>query len=90
MVRLPKELAHVLCAAALRWPPPSTLASVPRLPFPRNDNLNNYAYVGNGNGTTPPEQYLAFHANNIGNTINPIKPGETTLLQNVQTGMVSL
>ena len=52
----------------------------------RNDNLTNYAYVGNGNGTTPPELYLAYHAGDLGDR-NPIQPGQTTKLQNEQTGM---
>ena len=52
----------------------------------RNDNLTNYAYVGSGNGTTPPEMFLAYHAGNTSDK-NPIEPGQTTLLQNAETGM---
>ncbi len=52
----------------------------------RNDNLTNYAYVGSGNGTTPPELYLAYHADNTSDR-SLIQPGQTTLLQNEQTGM---
>ena len=49
----------------------------------RNDNITNYAYVGNGNGTTPPELYLAFHADNLADPAL-IQPGQTAKLQNEQ------
>ncbi len=52
----------------------------------RNDNLTNYAYVGGGSGTTPPEQYLAYHADNTGDR-SPIEPGQTLRLQSAETGM---
>ncbi len=46
--------------------------------FPlRNDNLTNFAYVGNDDGKSPPEQYNAFHADQPSNS-NPILPGMTT------------
>ncbi len=46
--------------------------------FPlRNDNLTNFAYVGNDDGKSPPEQYNAFHADQPSNG-NPILPGMTT------------
>ena len=51
----------------------------------RNDNLTNFAYVGSGNGTTPPELYLAFHAGDLADG-SPIQPGDTTKLQNEETG----
>ena len=51
----------------------------------RNDNLTNFAYVGSGSGTTPPEQYVAYHSGNLSDT-SPIDPYETALLQNLQTG----
>ena len=52
----------------------------------RNDNLTNYAYVGSGSGSTPPELYLAYHADDLGDR-SLIQPGETTKLQNEETGM---
>ena len=50
----------------------------------RNDNLTSYAYAGSGDGTTPPELYMAYHASNVTDPAL-IQPGQTTLLQNVQT-----
>jgi hypothetical protein len=52
----------------------------------RNDNTSSAAYVGSGNGTSPPELYTAYDPDNLG-SYNPIQPGETALLQNLQTGM---
>lgn len=49
----------------------------------RNDNLTNYAYVGNGAGTSPPELYLAYHADDLADD-SLIQPGQTTKLQNEQ------
>ncbi len=72
------------CAAAAGPPiPPDTPLKLldPTGSPVRNDNLTNYAYVGNGNGTTPPELYLAYHATNLADTA-PIQPGQTTKLQN--------
>jgi hypothetical protein len=52
----------------------------------RNDNTTNYAYVGNGTGTTSPEMYTAYHPGQQANP-SPIHPGQTTIMQNLQTGM---
>jgi hypothetical protein len=54
--------------------------------YVRNDNVSNYAYVGNGTGSSSPEQYLAFHAGNLTDT-SAIDPFETAVLKNVQTGL---
>jgi hypothetical protein len=55
--------------------------------FPiRNDNITNLAYVGRSDGSTAPEQYIAYHPDNAANTA-PIKPGETMVLRNLQTGL---
>ena len=51
----------------------------------RNDNTTSAAWVGIGNGTSPPELYTAYDPNNLG-SYDPILPGETALLQNLQTG----
>jgi hypothetical protein len=53
----------------------------------RNDNLTNLAYVGSGDGSTPPEQYLAFRPQAPGNTA-PVSLGETLILRNLQTGLL--
>jgi hypothetical protein len=52
----------------------------------RNDNTTSYAYVGNGTGISPPEQYLAFHDGDLTNS-SLIQPYETTVLQSVETGL---
>ncbi len=52
----------------------------------RNDNVTNFAYVGNGTGLTPPEMYIAFHPGQQSND-DPIKPGQTAIFENMQTGM---
>ena len=83
------------CPAAAAPPPPLGPPLNPIIPinildkdgFPvRNDNLTNFAYVGSGDGLTPPEIYSAFHPQDPTNT-TPIAPGETTYLRNAQTGM---
>lgn len=51
----------------------------------RNDNITNLAYVGSGDGSTPPEQYMAYHPGNLASTM-AIKPGNTTVLLNLLTG----
>jgi hypothetical protein len=54
--------------------------------FPvRNDNLTNFAYLGSGDGLTPPEVYSAYRPDNASDP-TPIMPGETTYLRNTQTG----
>ncbi len=50
----------------------------------RNDNGTNFAYVGKGNGTSPPEMYTAYHPGNEDDP-TPINAGETTILKNVET-----
>jgi hypothetical protein len=52
----------------------------------RNDNLTNLAYVGRGDGSTSPEQYLAFRPDAPGST-TAATPGETVILRNLQTGL---
>jgi hypothetical protein len=52
----------------------------------RTDNASSAAYAGSGSGTTSPEQYLAFHPGNTGDT-SPIDPYEPAILQSVQTGL---
>ncbi len=52
----------------------------------RNDNTTNLAYVGSGDGKTPPEQYYAYDPTNLADA-TPIQPGETTILRNAQTGL---
>ena len=52
----------------------------------RNDNGSSPAYLGTGNGTSPPEIYTAHHPDNIASSV-PIKPGETTIMQSSQTGL---
>jgi hypothetical protein len=52
----------------------------------RNDNPTNFAYVGKGNGTTPPEMYIAYHPGNEDNP-TPINAGETTIFKNIETGL---
>jgi hypothetical protein len=52
----------------------------------RNDNLTNAAYVGPDNGQDePPEVYIATRPSSPADP-TPIMPGETTQLQNTQTG----
>jgi hypothetical protein len=84
----PAAPARGLPAAPLKPIPPLTpLNILDKTGYPlRNDNTTNFGYVGNGNGTTPPEQYIAYHAGNEDNP-SPIKPGQTTIFQNVETGM---
>ena len=53
--------------------------------YVRNDNATDPAYVGNGNGLTPPEQYVAYHPN-LTDPSN-IDPYESMLLQSVETGL---
>jgi hypothetical protein len=48
----------------------------------RVDNTSVPAYVGTGNGTSPPEQFTAYHPGAI-NSTEPLQPGDTTILRNV-------
>jgi hypothetical protein len=52
----------------------------------RNDNTTNLAYVGNGDGSTPPEQYVAYHPQDPNSRL-AIQPGGTAVLLNLQTGL---
>ena len=54
----------------------------------RNDNSssNGEAYLGAGNGTTPPEIYTASHPDALGSNV-PILPGQSAILTNEATGM---
>ncbi len=52
----------------------------------REDNSSSPAYAGNGTGSTAPEQFLAISPS-APNSLTPIQPGQTTVLQSVQTGM---
>jgi hypothetical protein len=54
--------------------------------YVRTDNATGLAYVGAGNGSTAPEQYVAYHASNTSER-SPVQPGQTTYLQSEQTGM---
>jgi len=52
----------------------------------RNDNGSSPAYLGAGNGTTPPEIYTAYHPCALGSSV-PIQPGDSAILTNAQTGL---
>ena len=52
----------------------------------RNDNVTSFSRVGNGTGTTPPEQYVPYHPGSPSDT-TPISKGETVVFRNVQTGL---
>ena len=52
----------------------------------RNDNRTNFAYVGSGDGMTPPEIYNAFHPGDM-TDVSPIFPTNPTILRNQQTGL---
>ena len=54
--------------------------------YVRTDNTTGLAYVGSGNGSTAPEQYVAYHGPDTSN-MTPVQPGQTTYLQSEQTGM---
>jgi hypothetical protein len=72
--------------------PGSLPAGVPvniitRLGFPvRSDNTTGFTYVGGGDGSTLPEQYVVYSPLNEGSTV-PIQPGETAIIRNLQTGL---
>jgi hypothetical protein len=52
----------------------------------RNDNVTNFGYVGDGDGLTPPEQYVCYHPFDT-NDPTPINAGEETQFINVNTGL---
>ena len=52
----------------------------------RVDNTSNYAYVGNGTGTTAPEKFLAYDPRDPSRSLT-IGEGDYTLLRNLQTGL---
>ena len=54
--------------------------------YVRSDNSSSPATVGTGTGGTAPEQYLAFHPDNLGST-SPIEPYDTAVLRSVETGL---
>ena len=41
--------------------------------------------MGDGDGTTPPEQYVAYHSDPLDPSL--IMPGDTCIFKNVQTGL---
>jgi hypothetical protein len=51
----------------------------------RTDNATSAAYSAAGSGTTAPETFIAVDPSDP-NSISPIQPGETTVLQSAQTG----
>jgi hypothetical protein len=51
----------------------------------RNDNITAAATVGSGDGSTAPEQYVAFNPNNLADA-QPVQPGSTAILKSVQVG----
>jgi hypothetical protein len=88
---------HASCPSQACFPPAP--AAGPPLPvdiplnvlgpsgaYVRTDNASNLGYVGSGNGSTAPEQYVAYHASNTSER-SPVQPGQTTYLQSEQTGM---
>jgi hypothetical protein len=52
----------------------------------RVDNTSNYAYVGNGTGTTAPEKFLAYDPRDPSRSFS-IGEGNYTLLRNLETGL---
>jgi hypothetical protein len=52
----------------------------------RSDNSSSPATVGTGTGGSPPEQYLAFHPDNL-NSTSTIEPYDTAVLRSVETGL---
>ena len=53
--------------------------------FVRTNNATAAATCSAGDGTTRPEQYSAIDPANL-NSVNPIKPGQTTVIKSAQTG----
>jgi hypothetical protein len=60
--------------------PLNLLGSIKGRPV-RNDASSSPAYLGGGDGSTPPEQYLAYHPADPSST-EPISPGSPALLKN--------
>jgi hypothetical protein len=54
--------------------------------YVRTDNSSSPATVGTGTGGSRPEQYLAYHADNL-NSTSPIQPYDTAVLRSVETGL---
>jgi hypothetical protein len=54
--------------------------------YVRTDNTTSPATAGTGSGGTTPEQYLAFHPDNLAST-SPIQPYDTAVLQSEETGL---
>jgi hypothetical protein len=52
----------------------------------RSDSPTAFAYVGSGDGTSLPEQYIAVDPANP-SSIDPIRPGEAAVMKSAQTGM---
>ena len=86
---MPLALETRICLLAAPLPPLTPLIPLNVLNgtgYPvRNDNVTNFAYVGNGTGKTPPEMYTAYHPGNERNP-KPINANETTILKNLETG----
>jgi hypothetical protein len=53
--------------------------------YVREDNATSPAYMGSGSGLSPAEQFVAISPS-APNSIAPIQPGQTTILQSVATG----
>jgi hypothetical protein len=68
--------------------PPNTPLNIisPNGSYVRSDNSSSPATVGTGTGGTAPEQYLAFHPDNL-NSTSPIEPYDTAVLRSVETGL---
>ena len=68
--------------------PPNTPLNIisPNGSYVRSDNSSSPATVGSGTGGTAPEQYLAFHPDNL-NSTSPIEPYDTAVLRSVETGL---
>jgi hypothetical protein len=82
-------IPHVLPWLLLSGPPLTPLVPINVLGpsgYPvRNDNTTSISYVGSGNGSSLPEQYVAYHPADPSSS-SPIQPGNTTVLKNVATG----
>jgi hypothetical protein len=68
--------------------PPNTPLNIisPNGSYVRSDNISSPATLGTGTGGTAPEQYLAFHPDNL-NSTSPIEPYDTAVLRSVETGL---
>ena len=68
--------------------PPNTPLNIisPNGSYVRSDNSSSPATVGSGSGSSPPEQYLAYHADNL-NSTSLIQPYDTAVLRSVETGL---